>query len=340
MWVSAFHLVLGNLFLGILEGLLLVWWFRAGALRAILSMIAANYFSAWLGGYLLFLGLAKSPGINLSNFWFWFWLFWIAAFAITCALEFPFVFAALWKRGQGFGRIVLACLLVHVVSYLLLTALYRSASNMTLVTEFRLVPIQEMNAEGPYRLFFITTDGKQVVESGLSGLSPHPVFSIPSGRQPSRLVARPNEKGRYDLYLIYDPCGPQPPYEMIQQDFACQAPLDYRLSHYGEWDPEHDFRPDLYVPTLEEPSSWEFDLGFWPVEGILATNRATGVTSSWGMETPMVQWYVRNAVQLDRDRLVFQLGRDEICLLDPDTRRIALIARGFGPLVARKCPSE
>lgn len=340
MWVSAFHLVVGNLFLGILEGLLLVWWFRAGALSAILCMIAANYFSAWLGGYLLLLGLAKAPDINLSNYWSWFWLFWIAAFAITCALEFPFVLAALWKRSRGFGRIALACLLVHAVSYLLLTGLYRSASNVTLLTEFHLVPIQEMNTEGPYHLFFITADGKHVVESNLSGSFPRPVFSIPAADQPSRLSARPNERGRYDLYLLYHSSGPEPSYEMIQPDFACQAPLNFRLSLYGEWDPKDAFWPDLFVPALEEPSLWEFHLGFWAVEGILATNRVTGATRSWGVETPMVQWLVTNAVQLDRDRLVFQLGRDQICLLEPETRRIALIARGFGPLVARKCPSE
>jgi hypothetical protein len=54
----------------------------------------------------------------------------------------------------------------------------------------------------------------------------------------------------------------------------------------------------------------------------------------------MVQWTIRNAVQIDGDRLVFQLGRDQICLLDPETQRIALIARGFGPLVAVKCHSD
>lgn len=340
MWASALHLVIGNLILGIIEGTLLVWWFRARSLRAFPSMIAANYFSAWLGGYLLFLGVAKVPDINLSNFWFWFWLFWIAAFVITCGLEFPFVFAALWKRGQGLGRIALACLLVHAISYLLLTGWYRGASKLTMVTEFRLVPIQEMNPESRYTLFFITQDGKQVMESGLLGTSPRPVFSIPSGRQPNRLMARLNDEGRYDLYLIYHAGGPQPSYEMIQKDFACLAPLDYRSSCDGEWDPKEAWEYYFYIPALGEPSSWEFDLGFWPFEGIYATERATGEVRSWGLETPMVEWSVRNAVQLEGDRLVFQLGRDQICVLDPETRRIALIARGFGPLVAQKCPSE
>ncbi|NLV44440.1 MAG: hypothetical protein GXY07_08050 [Candidatus Hydrogenedentes bacterium] len=29
------------------------------------------------------------------------------------------------------------------------------------------------------------------------------------------------------------------------------------------------------------------------------------------------------------------LGKDQICILDPEKKRIALIARGFGPVVAK-----
>lgn len=314
-----------------------MWWFRAGSPRAFPSMIAANYVSAWVGGYMLLFGLAEKLDITINNVWLWLWLFWIAAFVVTCGLEFPFVVAALWKRGRSLAQIVLACLLLNLVSYLLLTGLYRSASRMTLVTEFRVVPIQEIAPQLPYRLFYITGDGKEVVESDLSGTSVRKVFSVPLGRQPIRLLARPNETGRYDLHLVYEPGGPHPLYEVVQKDFACYAPLDYVLAVRGEWNPEEAWSYYFHVPAIGEPSLWTFEIGFWPIEGISATNRVTGEATSWGVETPWVQWAVRNAVQLDGDLLLFQLGRDQICLLDPQTRRIALLVRGFGPLVAMKC---
>src|SRR5262249_284540 len=49
MWASAAHLVLGNAIIGLLEGLLLSGLFKLRAARAIGLMIAANYFSAWVG---------------------------------------------------------------------------------------------------------------------------------------------------------------------------------------------------------------------------------------------------------------------------------------------------
>lgn len=338
MWLSAAHLTFGNLFLGILEGALAMWWFRASPLRAFPSMIAANYISAWLGGYVLLLSLAEKLDITINNVWFWLWGFWIAAFVITCGLELPFVTAALWKRRRSPAQIVLACLLVNLVSYLILTGLYRGASRMTMVTKLRVVPIQEIDPQLPCRLFYITSNGKEVVESDLSGTSIRKVFAVPLGRQPICLLARPNEDGRYDLYLVYQPSGPHPLSEVIQKDFACQAPLNYALAVRGEWNPEEALSYYFHVPAMGEPSLWTYEIGFWPIEGIYATNRATGKVTSWAMETPWVQWSVRHAVQLDGDFLLFQLGRDQLCILDPQTRRIALIARGFGPLVAIKCP--
>ncbi len=40
---------------------------------------------------------------------------------------------------------------------------------------------------------------------------------------------------------------------------------------------------------------------------------------------------VRNATHLPGDAVLFQLGRDQICVLDPVRRQVALLARGRGP---------
>ncbi|MEA5418687.1 hypothetical protein VB712_05565 [Spirulina sp. CCNP1310] len=42
---------------------------------------------------------------------------------------------------------------------------------------------------------------------------------------------------------------------------------------------------------------------------------------------------VRYLTHLEGDRLVFQLSQDQIYLLDPHERKIALVARGSSPLV-------
>ncbi len=47
-------------------------------------------------------------------------------------------------------------------------------------------------------------------------------------------------------------------------------------------------------------------------------------------ETPFGAWPVRNAVHLPSDKVLFQLGDDQICGFDPVNRRVALLWRGRG----------
>ena len=68
-------------------------------------------------------------------------------------------------------------------------------------------------------------------------------------------------------------------------------------------------------------------------------NFARGAGSDVG-DTLRVPRECRNAFDVDRDVsfvlrqfVVFQLGKDQICLLHMPTKRLALIARGRSPLV-------
>src|SRR5262249_19254295 len=53
VWANAFHLFLGNAFIGLFEGWLLARVFRLPKRRCIWTMIAANYLSAWVGMMLM-----------------------------------------------------------------------------------------------------------------------------------------------------------------------------------------------------------------------------------------------------------------------------------------------
>ena len=73
MWAGAFHLIIGNAIIGIAEGLILAILFRQKKARCVLIMIAANYFSAWAGGFLLS-WIADSRQVDLYNAWQWLWI--------------------------------------------------------------------------------------------------------------------------------------------------------------------------------------------------------------------------------------------------------------------------
>ena len=63
-----------------------------------------------------------------------------------------------------------------------------------------------------------------------------------------------------------------------------------------------------------------------------ASRTDTGTEFSIGFEMPLGNWLIRNATHLPGDYVLFQLGRDQICLFDPLRKRIAIIARGRGPV--------
>jgi len=87
------------------------------------------------------------------------------------------------------------------------------------------------------------------------------------------------------------------------------------------------------VPKLTETTDWDFYAHVFAGGGLSGYNDTTQARTHWSLETPFVFWAISHATHLPGDLLVFQLGRDQICLLHPATQRIALIARGKHPVV-------
>lgn len=75
-----------------------------------------------------------------------------------------------------------------------------------------------------------------------------------------------------------------------------------------------------------------FSAGFWPVEGLRGKDPVSGKEIRFAYETPFGAWTVRNAVLLPSDKVLFQLGNDQICGFSPVDRRVALLWRGRGPV--------
>ena len=74
-----------------------------------------------------------------------------------------------------------------------------------------------------------------------------------------------------------------------------------------------------------------------------AQETGKSIIAFYWVHAPFVQWRIRNGTHIAGDYGVFLLGKDQICIMDPEKKRIALIARGFGPVVAKphvEAPSE
>ncbi|MFT4176493.1 MAG: hypothetical protein QM627_07535 [Luteolibacter sp.] len=337
MWASILHLVFGNTIIGVIEGMLLAWIFKCSKWKSMLILIAANYASAWAGGYLVTSYLASLPDITIQTIRFWFLVFVLIAFAVTLLIEFPFFWFALRSRERSLRRALVATPVIHGISYMLLLGWYWAASETSMMTRLEVVSADEMKISESYALYFLSRDGKQVCHMDLNGSDvPHSVAEVMAPHRNDRLFVRPRSDSGFDLlvYLDSEDRGKETEAKILE-DFAEDAAVDERIAKdrsgevHGSW---FNFGA---VPTVATESDWKFRTGFWSAEGISGHHEATGRKLRYSLELPFAAWPVRNAVHLSGDYVVAQLGDDQICMLHPESGKISLIGRGKGPVVAK-----
>lgn len=322
MWASMLHLALGNAFIGMAEGILIAKWFKLPRNRCVGWMIGANYLSAWAGMFGLKL-LASKLDWNLYNAWPLLWLFVAIAFLGTLLLEWPLVALCFWKEGRWIGRSVKATLLVQSISYLVLFTWYWAASVKTLFAQVSIVPANELHLPPNLRLFYISSKSGQVCEGTQI------VSQMTSSDLNDRLlfVVNPDQTNTWSLQL--QPSG-------VVVNPTIQGVMATDESRLDPNQRGRITRMSFGNAVRLDPAktnNWEFRSGFWAAEGLRGNNSETGERLRVAWETPFADWVVRNAIQLPDERIIFQLGYDQICLLDPETRRVALLARGRGPAV-------
>ena len=155
MWASAFHLVLGNAVIGVAEGLILAFLFRLKRAPCVAIMIAANYFSAWVGGVFLIPAITASLDLDLYNAWRWLWYMVAITYFFTLLLEWPFV--ALWfrKTDGWFRKSIWGSLVVQSASYLALFGWYWAASGTSLYTDLVVVQPSAISLPEIAMLYYI-----------------------------------------------------------------------------------------------------------------------------------------------------------------------------------------
>jgi len=342
MWASMLHLVFGNAIIGLFEGMLLARIFKCSAWRSVLALIPANYASAWVG-MLLFSGvfkplpdITKIPDITIENIRFWFCSFVVFSFLVTLVIEYPFFWYVMRFQERRLVRAAKATALVNAISYVFLFGWYWMASGTSMMTQVQVVSPGSLTPRDEYALFFISTDGSQILQTDLDGQHRSVLCAVVAPHRDDRLFARQNPETGYDLFVHLDSKDRDKVREdLIAANFSDLAPVDWRISQGHSEKTEGTWFNLGPAPSLASKSDWEFSTGFWPVEGITAENKKEEESLGFSLETPFAAWIIRNATQLEGDIVVFQLGENQICKLDPASKRIALIARGKGPIVAK-----
>jgi hypothetical protein len=334
MWAGMLHLVFGNALIGLGEGLLIAFVFKRPKARCIGLMIAANYFSAWLGGWALVGGIANKLDWNLYNAWQLFWTFVAATYLMTILLEVPFVALCFWRQERWLVRSFKASLLAQTVSYVLLFGWYWGASGKSLYTRMKVVQPSEIRLPENLQLYYISAqDGRVHQGSQIVG-------NVTSTNRNDRLLIRPiaAQTNQWELAIRLD--------GRRDEDAIISTVLSPIQNSAAAVEPGEEHRPngrdtwfnfgDVLVMGGQSNTNWEIWTGFWPIEGMRFKNNKTGESTHFAWETLFSQWNARNAILLPNDKVIFQLGEDQICALDLPTKRIALLARGRGPTAVLK----
>jgi hypothetical protein len=327
MWAGMLHMVFGNAIIGIFEGLILAWIFKLRKGICVLVMIPANYFSAWVGGLFLNHEITSALPFNLYNAWRWIWVMVFVTFLITLIFEWPFVFFCFRKEQNKFKKSIQGNLLVNSLSYVLLFSWYWLASGTALYTKMNVVQPTEISLPKEGFVYFISnTNG--VCKLDLSTHQIEKVYPLKAD-QDDRLFIRPSifSSNSWDILNSSKKILVCSNLDVV----AVQAERDtYDTNRIeGTW---FNFGNVVKLGAVSK-SDWHFETGFWPIEGLRGENQKTGEKIYFSLETPFIAWIVRSATQLPDDHVIFQLGDDQICLLEPSTKKIALMSRGQGPVV-------
>ncbi|MFK7911805.1 MAG: hypothetical protein AB8F34_14565 [Akkermansiaceae bacterium] len=339
MWSSGFHLLFGNALIGIIEGRILGRRYLKGYLKPATVMVIANYVSAWLGYFFLIRWLSNHNDLTIENLRMSMLGLFFLAFLITLIIEYPFVWWMLNKTKASWVKIAKATLLVNIVTYTMMFLWYWMLSGTSMITRLDHVPLVEARPPAGYDLYYIDPAGKRVLCFDMATGKERQVAEIDVSVKSSRLIYKPNS-GMLDLQLWTAPKDrtSEVDTKLLKSGIATEP-----LTHQEESSEEHKnpVRVTWFnigkAKCLAHDSEWEFTTGFWPVQGISGKMKGRDEKRvRYALATPFVSWAARSAHHLDGELVVFQLGDDQICLLDPIQENITLLARGGALLVVEK----
>ena len=356
MWYQQFHLLFINFIIGILEAFILVKWFRGHKYGSFPLLIAANYFSSFVGFFLIVNNFLRSPWYKVwrptvENYQVWFIVTVGICFILTVILEWPFVFAAV-KGGKGrVLRSVKACVVVQTISYITCIGLpYFLYGNVRIRSEVEVVSSADFVANDlPFWVYYIESVDGEIWRMRPDG----------SGQERFLETHLLNRRARNENTRLYlEPIGDNPP-----ADFLCplSSSLDSKIVIMKFAGQESVFRGNEGYPTRDTMNiSYAADLRGVPSDeqaqgerwygkmddynGVEFQLRKEGeVPSAWyssdddiqlSFTTGLGSWPGRNISILPGDIAIFELG-GQICVLDLNARKLALLCLGYGPVVAR-----
>lgn len=344
MWVGFLHLTLGNLVIGIVEGILVWRLLHSRLARAIPWMICANYMSM-MCGFLLAAGLAgwiarvrNTPPLYLVAWGL------VACTAVSylasVMLEWPFVWLSGVKGSRSWSRAGRVSLIINAASYAVLIPIYLMSSHNTAITQTHFKNPAEFVRSPIAWVYYIGLDDGAVWRVRTDGTNRERVLDARLSGQNSMLYAQRNADGTgFDLIGVRaGEARNSETSETLIRGFAAQAgewpyvneehthgsPSGRPVGLWLAWGAAVDLRP-------ADKRTWTARTGFHVVDGLMIQNMDKEYRLV-SVETPFLWWDARCATVVPSGQIVWQLG-PQILIYDPESRNLGVLALGQGPVV-------
>ena len=301
-------LIMINSLIVLLEGLLISKIWKISRLRCVLIMSIANLISASMGVSFTRIGIV-SLDVTIESAKWVLTITMISLLILTLVLEYPFVAWIASGLNITSTQKIRALLIVHFVSYSIIVLPWYFFINHFSLLKLDPTTVEALG-EDPHRLAFISRDRKKIM---LYNLTSHKIVgSYPFEGSISHLTP---------WYFSSD-------LEFEQSQFLPSSE-DNRWSRVAV----RQLRdPETLEVELEADSDWK--------NGLRIRDSRSGSEDFYKLKTPSIDWDISSVTQIRDGLVVFELGRNQICLADFRKKKIALIDRGFDPVVLEQIPGS
>ena len=330
------HAVFLNIFIGILEGLLVARFCRVAKKKAIGWLLLANYVSSFCGIFLIAVFRPIFSGTTIYNVTWILSFYWVVFYLVTVLIEWPVIYLLFRKYQKPWKVSLKASFLAQTISYLLLLALYGIIGNYAFLYSYNIERDLSFIKETEAIVYYISDKDGHIYKMDLNLREPELIFDeVVLDNYYDQLYTQPDPNGKtWDLYVLAD----------------AQRFHDLESSHHGEIQGKRilvlgnisrvasfDIETDSYrvqtdyidLREEEEKETFEIDVMAIPTRGVYVNGFNHGLMA---LDTPFFTWSSRNATVLPGNQVVFQLDR-QICIYDRATQKLGLLTTGRRPIV-------
>jgi hypothetical protein len=201
MWATAAHLLIGNLFIGILEGLLLAKIYGISAKKCVNIFILANYFSAWVG-FKIISQICPTLPLDIDNILPMFWVMVVASYILTIILEFPFAVFAFKGDNEWLKKSIRGTFLIQTVSYVIIFGWFGISSGTSLFTKTKVVNPSAIKLPDNVQIYYISSNDGDIYTGSICDRQWQIIYDLNSSYNHNYLALLPSKDNNYLWNLV------------------------------------------------------------------------------------------------------------------------------------------